>query len=134
MRRHERFDTQIPIQFKRSDIKPELPSNLVNISLGGLSFSLPDPITIGDEVNIIINHVKPPVELIGKVRWCRKYSELYDVGLEFNNLKDPFLNRMLKQICEIEKYRLTQLNEFNRDISSELAAKEWIEKYAAEFE
>ncbi len=133
MRKHERFDTRIPIHFKKSEVQSLLPSNLVNISLGGLSFSLVDPITIGDEVMISINHIEPPVELTGNIRWCRKFSERYEVGLEFNNLSDPFLSRMLRQICEIEKYRANQLKEYDREISSEQAAEEWIVKYAAEF-
>ena len=133
MRRHERFDTSIPIQFQKSDIQTQLPSALINISLGGLSFSLAEPITIGNTVNISIDHVVPPVQLKGTIRWCRKFTEQYEVGLEFNDLDDPFLSRMLRQVCEIEKYRTNQLQQHNRELTSQQAAEEWIKDYAADF-
>ena len=133
MRRHERFDTSIPIQLFHSDISKEFASSLINISLGGLSFSLADPISIGDEVNIKINHVMPPSELVGTIVWCRRFSDHYEVGLKFSDQGDPFLTRMVEQVCHIENYRISQQQDAGRELSSEQAAEEWIEKFAESY-
>lgn len=133
MRRHERFDTSIPVQLNHSDVPEQLTSSLINVSVGGLCFSLTDPMALGDTITINLNHVVPPTELVGTIAWCRRFDDHFELGLEFSDQHDPFLTRMVKQICLIENYRLTQQREVGRELSSDIAAREWIEKYAASY-
>ncbi len=133
MRKHDRFDSSIPIQISSSNISQQFSLPLVNISIGGLSCYFIDPITIGDSVNVHINTTNPPCDLSGQIKWCRKFGDRYEVGVEFDQKNDPFLTRMVKQICYIEKYRQDINREEDRELSSEEAAKEWIEKFAKDF-
>ncbi len=133
MRKHDRYDTGIPVKFYQSDISQQFTLPLVNISHGGLSCCFPRPVTIGSEITINVDLVTPPAELLGKITWCRKFSEHYEVGLQFLDENDPFLMRMVKQVCHIENYKEDQNSNRGREISSEEAAREWIEKFAVDF-
>ena len=91
------------------------------------------PISIGSEINIQINHVKPTANLKGCIVWCRRFSDHFEVGVQFSDQADPFLTQMVEQVCHIENYRQTQQEVAGRVISSEVAAKEWIAKFAEHY-
>lgn len=46
---------------------------------------------------------------------------------------EAFRLRMESQCHEIERYRLTQMRTEGRELSIDEAAREWIERFAAEF-
>lgn len=133
MRKYDRYDSSIPIQITRTDLDQKYSLPLVNISFGGLSCHFAEPISIGDTVNVHIGIAEPPCNLSGKIKWCRKFSDQFEIGVEFDQKNDPFLTRMVKQICHIEQYRQQVMRGENRKLSSEEAAEEWIEKFAKDF-
>ena len=55
------------------------------------------------------------------------------MGVQFTDSTTQFSVRMVEQICHIEHYRAEVLRVENRDLTSEEAAKEWVEKFAADF-
>ena len=133
MRRHDRHDSNIPIRIHTESPLEDASTALINIGSGGLSCSLPLPVTIGNTVEIEITLTDPPATLAGTIRWCKKFHDHFDIGIEFSQQGDPFLLRMVRQICAIEEYRHEQFRQNERELSSEEAAVEWIEKYAADF-
>lgn len=47
--------------------------------------------------------------------------------------EDAFTIRMAEQLCQIEHYRLDNKQYFDRNMTADEAAQEWIAKYAAQF-
>lgn len=109
-------------------------NTLNNVSLGGVSCFTTNPVEIGHFVIMKVDCIDPSFEIEGKVVWVKPSNDMFEVGIEFIATKEKlFLLRMVEQICHIEHYRTELLNNEGRDISIELAAKEWIEKHAKNF-
>ncbi|MEP5766493.1 MAG: PilZ domain-containing protein [Halieaceae bacterium] len=107
--------------------------SMVNISAGGLAFTLLHPISIGSRMNISMPQVWPDYAASGSVAWCREVSEGFEVGVEFTDVEEAFKARMVAQFCQIEDYRRDMREKQGRMLSSEEAAREWIVQYAADF-
>ena len=75
----------------------------------------------------------PPFDADGIVIWCHESEDGYRIGLRFNDDDVAFALRMIEQVCHIEHYRGEVLRNEGRRLSSEEAAAEWIEKFAASF-
>jgi hypothetical protein len=69
----------------------------------------------------------------GKVVWCNKTTKGYEVGLEFDDPAEVERLKMIEQIRQIENFRSDMEQQDGRKLSSEQAAREWINKYAGEF-
>ncbi len=135
MRQFIRHPSTVPIQIHELEGQVKAGFNtLNNVSFGGVSILSDEPIAIGTPVSIGIECVDPEFEMTGKAVWCKPKDDLYEVGIEFIASKDKmFLLRMVEQVCHIEHYKNEVLQKESREISSEQAAKEWIEKYADSF-
>jgi hypothetical protein len=132
MRSFIRHPANIPIELSRpegSNLKPALR----NVSRGGLCCQAMEPFQSGETVQIRITLVLPAFESLGRVAWCRTLGDHWEVGVQFFNEQDAFAARMVEQICHIEHYRLGVLEREGRKLSPELAAQEWISKYADRF-
>jgi len=128
-----RHPVDIPI-WVRSHQQPgqrTLPSN--NISKGGLAFVSHEPIRPGSLIDISIRITRPAFNVRGMVKWCRKAGNGWDIGAQFINKEDAFRVRMIEQVCHIEQYKQDIVQSEGRRLSSEHAAREWIEKHAAQF-
>lgn len=108
-------------------------NELKNVSLGGLCFMTDNAVEVGSKVLVKMPVVSPPFETAGKVAWCRRREEDYEVGIQFMGAKDLFRVRMVEQICFIEHYKNEMLETRGRELTTEQAAAEWIEKYGADF-
>lgn len=135
MRRYIRHPSDIPIAFSVEEFDAEASPcpRLKDVSLGGLCFSAECPLKTGLPI-----HIEIPVEnqgfgADGVVAWCRPEGQKYSVGVQFTDSTTQFSVRMVEQICHIEHYRAEVLRVENRDLTSEEAAKEWVEKFAADF-
>ena len=106
---------------------------LTNISLGGLSFVSTQALDVLQKVRVCIPILKEDNFLEGRVVWCEKSRQGYEVGLEFDSSKEVFRLRMIEQICHIEHYRKEVETQEGRKLSTEQAAKEWISRYAGDF-
>lgn len=71
--------------------------------------------------------------LKGRVVWSRRLQQVCEIGVEFDDADQAYRLRMIEQICHIEHYRNEMRQRHGRDISAEQAAREWIERFAADF-
>ncbi len=135
MRKFIRHPSSIPIQLIEQDGSSQhIGNTLNNVSFGGVCCLTDNPVEEGAPVTIRIECVDPDFEMTGKAVWCRPADGAYEIGIEFLASKDKvFLLRMVEQLCHIEHYRNEIKNSEGRDVNSEQAAKEWIEKYADDF-
>lgn len=135
MRRYIRHPSDIPIAFsiEEQDGNVSPCPRLKDVSLGGLCFSADCPLKTGMPI-----HIEIPVEnegfgADGVIAWCRPEGHKYSVGVQFNDSTTQFSVRMVEQICHIEHYRAEVERVEKRVLTSEEAAKEWVEKFAADF-
>ncbi len=105
----------------------------VNVSSGGLAFSLLHPVNIGSRLTISMPQVWPDYSACGTVVWCREAQQGFEAGVQFDQPDEAFKARMVAQFCQIEDYRREMRETEGRSMSSEEAAREWILRYAEEF-
>ena len=105
----------------------------VNVSFGGLAFLSDNCPTRGDIIRLRIPTVEPVFEATARVAWCRREGDSYLVGVQFMDSSDAFQSRMVQQVCSIENYRKQVQEAEGRELSTQEAAAEWIEKYAGRF-
>ncbi len=139
MRRFIRHPSDMPIDFQINEHEPPVARKIRDVSQGGLCFNADRPMQRGAHIRIHIPISLPigneqrPFEAEGVVAWCRKEGDSYAVGVQFDDQSTQFGVRMVEQVCHIEHYRYDVLQEEGRELSSEEAAREWVERYAAEF-
>lgn len=135
MRQFIRHPSSIPIQLHelKGQTKPGT-TTLNNVSFGGVSCLCNELVEVGTTISITIKCIDPDFEMTGRAVWCHPKDDMYEIGVEFIASKDKmFLLRMVEQVCHIEHYKNEVRQNEDRHISSEQAAQEWIEKYAASF-
>jgi len=106
---------------------------LRDVSFGGLSCEFGAYVEPGTVIWVNIGLIKPPFRAKGRVVWCRNRTGGYELGVEFMDAEDAFRARMVEQICHIEQYRDRVRAREGRELSSEQAAREWIDRFAADF-
>lgn len=119
-------------QQTRAESLPGSPT-LADIAAGGLSFQLSQAVAVGTQLTISMPHVWPDYCARGTVVWCRSTASGYLAGVEFGEANEAFKARMVAQFCQIENYRQRVRQRDGRHLSSEMAAQEWIERFAEEF-
>lgn len=134
MRSYIRHPSDIPIEYqadeKGSTVSQE---HLNNVSAGGLSFSCTRELLPGARLIIRISTVDPRFEARAQVAWCHREGDSYIVGVAFMASDDLFRARMVEQLCHIEHYKAEVLANEDRQLDSEQAAREWIDKFARGF-
>lgn len=145
MRKYIRHPSDIPINFCINDTEPPVPHVVKDVSVGGLCFSSNKPLPKGTRIHIHIPLVLQALKSSGEdntsshfdadgiVAWCRRERDSYAVGVQFADASTQFGLRMVEQVCHIEHYRFDVLQAEGRVLTSEEAAQEWVERYAAEF-
>ena len=132
MRRFIRHPSDIPISYTVGSAIG-YSHRLKDVGVGGLCFRSNHPIPIGSQIKIEIKLEDMDFSAQGTVVWSRPEGDVYSVGVEFCDKSTKYGIRMIEQVCHIEHYRSQVLSTEGRRINSEQAAKEWVEKYAAEF-
>ncbi len=133
MRTYIRHPTSIPIQVCANE-QTESRAQVRNLSAGGLSFVTDKPIKVGTMVEFEIPVIKSDYHGRGVIVWRREQThDQYEVGVKFTSDNEYFHARMVEQVCQIEDYR-QRLALKGRELTSEQAAIEWIEKYSAQFD
>ena len=133
MRTYLRHPTSIPIQVC-SGISEAPRLRVRNLSAGGLCFITDVPLKVGTFIEFDIPVAKPDYHGSGVVVWRREQSSAqYEVGVRFTSDDELFRTRMVEQVCQIEDYR-QRLALKGRQLNSEEAALEWIERYSASFD
>ncbi len=132
-RRCIRHPSRMPIRF---DLQGDLPRHsdcLRNVGEGGLCFNTGLALDPGLPIRVKIPILGEQFEVDGTVAWCRPASGGFEVGVRFVSPQDRFSVRMVEQLCYIEDYRMQVAREEGRQLSSEQAAQEWIERFADQF-
>lgn len=132
MRRYIRHPSEIPITYE-VDRKSGESKKLRDVSRGGLCFTSGQFLQKGHTISIEISLNSEKFKAEGRVAWCRSEGDHFSVGVQFDDNSTQFSVRMVEQICHIEHYRSIILEREGRLLSSEQAAEEWVEKYAADF-
>lgn len=133
LRKFIRHNAGLAIEISLGDLVAHKKEYLNNISFGGLSFKSKEFVKSGTAIDIRIPLIRPMFEAKGKVAWCVRNGNIFDVGVEFVIPADKFKMRMLEQICHIEAYKKEVRRKEGRRITGEQAAIEWITKYADRF-
>lgn len=135
MRQYIRHPSDIPIEVQLDEVAVDEKDYLTDISFGGLSFKAKTRVSPGSFIKIRIPLVNPKFEVQAKVAWCRRSreGELFNVGVVFMHSDEAYETRMVEQVCHIEHYKREILEKEGREISSEEAALEWINRYASKF-
>jgi hypothetical protein len=132
-RAYIRHPADMPIEFSPSAANDLSVAKTHDISLGGLSFSSPKALPVGSVVTVKIPVVSPAFEAKAKVIWCISRPDTFEAGIEFVDVEDAYKARMVEQICHIEHYRMWVKEVEGRDLDTEAAAVEWIDKFAKDF-
>lgn len=133
MRRYIRHPSDIPIEYSLDKSAALSSDALRDVSQGGLCFTSDRPVQAGSKIHLEIGLNVSPFHADGTVAWCRREKGAYAVGVAFNDGSTHYGIRMVEQICHIEHYRSEVLEAEGRELTSEEAAREWVEKYAADF-
>ena len=134
LRKFIRHPSDVPIRISLDRVVDEASEDtLTNISLGGLSFVSPRELAVHQKVRVCIPVIEQDHILEGRVVWCERGRNGYEIGLEFESSSELFRLRMIEQICHIEHYRKEIERHQGRKLSTEEAAKEWISQYAGDF-
>lgn len=131
LRRFIRHPSSIPIQVKLGEQHQQ--RSLKDVSKGGLCFCSAEPISVGSLVEVNILACKPGFTAKGIVSWCKPEGNQYLIGVNFQSKVITYALRMVEQICYIEDYRKRITANTGRQLTSDEAALEWIQKYAADF-
>jgi len=132
-RRFIRHPTDIPIDCAATGARRVRRKRAMkDLSHGGLCFVSDLETRPGETVDITIPVGPEPFVVRGRVVWCRPASNGFEIGVAIMTDADGFSVRMVEQICHIERYRASQ-RACGRRLTSQQAAMEWIERFAADF-
>jgi hypothetical protein len=133
MRNYIRHPTSIPIHVSTGSTNTAQ-AMVNNLSAGGLSFVTDIAVKVGSVVDLMISCVTPDYKGEGVIVWRRSQEPTgFEVGVRFANDDEYFRVRMVEQVCQIEEYR-QQLADAGRNLTTEEAALEWINRFAADFD
>lgn len=132
-RRFMRHPSGMPIQFEIDGDVPPLRERLRNVSEGGLCFCSSVPLQEDCAIHLAIPLRDRVFKTNAVVTWCKRVDCGYEVGVRFVDARALFGVRMVEQLCHIEQYREEVSRREGRDVSSEEAASEWIDRFAASF-
>lgn len=132
MRRFIRHPTDFPILVFSMDSADGDEASLCDISQGGLACSLQRELCPGADVALGIPSLQQDYRFSGQVVRCRRCSNGYRVGIQFRDETESFKSKMVAQVCQIEHYR-KKLRRGGRELDSETAAREWIDRFGRQF-
>jgi len=136
VRSYIRHPSEIPVEIElcpAGTCRQAVDSRLRDVGIGGISFVMQTGVRIGTLVRVRIPVVDPCFEALGRVTHVDREAGRFVVGVGFLDQADVYRARMVEQICHIEHYRREVWRREGRRLSTEEAAREWIERHAAAF-
>ncbi|NCD33356.1 MAG: PilZ domain-containing protein [Spartobacteria bacterium] len=128
-----RHPSDIPITYIVKD-KSATALNVKNLGTGGVCFTSDEPLEPGSAIHVSIPCTDLDASIDGEVAWCSQKDEMqYEIGVKFLYSTNPFHFRQVEQLCQIEHYRRDVQTKEGRSLTTEQAAREWIDRYAAKF-
>lgn len=131
MREFTRHNAGIPIRIIHND--DDLEYILENVSLGGLACQGSLMIPVKTPVEIRMYLLLPEYVSQGRVVWCKKSDDLFELGIEHSGDRDKTRLNMIEQISNIEHYRNEIMLAEGRNLDGEQAAREWVDVHGADF-
>jgi hypothetical protein len=131
MREFTRHNAGIPIRIIHND--DDLEYILENVSLGGLACQGSLMIPVKTPVEIRMYLLLPEYVSQGRVVWCKKSDDLFELGIEHSGDRDKTRLHMIEQISNIEHYRNEIMLAEGRNLDGEQAAREWVDVHGADF-
>lgn len=132
MRRFIRHPTDFPILVFSMASASGDEASLCDISQGGLACSLRRKLGRDERVELGIPSLEPDYRISGLVVRCRRMSEGFRVAIRFSDECESFKTKMVEQVCQIEHFR-QELCRGGRELDSQTAAREWIERFGRQF-
>jgi len=132
MRRFIRHPTDFPILIFSMGSSHGDKASLCDISLSGLACSLQREYWPDAPVALAIPSIQKDCRFSGRVLRCTRCPGGYRVAITFSDEAESFKRKMVEQVCQIEHYR-QELRRDGRELDSETAAREWIERFGSEF-
>jgi hypothetical protein len=130
----KRCKSSLPIDVKIGDLAVHEKDYLIDISLGGLSFKSRSKVDIGTVIEITIPLTYPVYQTLGKVLWCKKEKNFYNVGIKYILPNNKPTVEAVEQVCDISAYRSEIYKKEGKVVSSEDAALRWLNEYIKQFE
>ncbi|WP_447747610.1 PilZ domain-containing protein [Pseudomonas nicosulfuronedens] len=133
MRQFLRHPCDLPVELviRKQTFLPR--QRLHNISLGGVACNSPRGFRRGTSIELRIPLLGDAARYPGIVAWSRRQNSDYRVGIAFIDEDTLFRARMIEQVCQIEHYRLQQVQASGSEQPFEDLALEWIAQNAADF-
>ncbi|MDT8375252.1 MAG: PilZ domain-containing protein [Mariprofundaceae bacterium] len=131
-RKFIRHPVDVPIQISPEYLEGHENASMRDIGGGGLAVRTCVFYKEGTRLKVRIPHVHPPFEGAGVVCWHQTLTDQYEIGIRFLDESSASRMLMVEQTIQIEKYR-KRLAAEGKVISPEDAAREWIDKYGADF-
>jgi hypothetical protein len=134
MRHYIRHPVSMPVEIRLAPDRHPADLRLRNISVGGLAVCADAALDADTEVEVCIRYVEPAFVARARVIWCHPQGDCgHELGLALLDADDAYAARMVEQVCYIEDYRRSVLQQQGRQLDAEEAAAEWISRYAARF-
>jgi len=131
MREFTRHYAGIPIRIIHNNDQYEF--ILENVSLGGLACQGSLMIPVNTLLEIRMHLLLPEYVSQGRVAWCKKSDDIFELGIEHCGDRDKTRLHMIEQISNIEHYRSEIMLAEGRDMDGEQAAREWVDVHGADF-
>ncbi len=109
-RKFIRLKAPLPIEYrllKKNANKKLITSQMRDISVGGLSLVVLEPMRMGELIEVVIQapHLEHPLKVIGDAMWCETLSGekagAYLVGVRFQEVNADHLNQILDYVYTV---------------------------------
>lgn len=107
----------------------------VNISRGGLLFSAKRPVSLNSKIIIHMPFLEKSFNIKARVVHCAQSPEthFYNIGVCFDKFRDAFKVKLIEQMYLILEYRDLKSIQIGKEISLQVASREWIKLYSERF-
>jgi hypothetical protein len=134
MREYLRHPSNIPVDVEVIEEPGVCPAQACDVSVAGLCCQVETPVKPGCDIRFRVPSLSFDYTGLGRVVWCRRRGQQYQLGIEFCSGRDAYRARMVEQVCQIEAYRQQVAENEGRLLTGEEAAAEWIDRFAADFD
>lgn len=76
----------------------------LDVSEHGLKLEITQPVSSGDTLRITIGLENDLINLTGEVKYCKKTSNRYTIGIEFSDISDAGIRILKKYIIAFNKH------------------------------
>lgn len=130
-----RHPIHTPLQLHIPTEAAPIPSEAVDLSLGGLSFLWRNRLPRGENINLDILIKEKIFSINARVVFSKEDRKTgkYRTGVCFVDRPSAFKARIAEEALEIIEYRKNLSKELGRSVTEEEAAKKWVQRFAAEF-